>query len=423
MAERGSDFAFSASSPLQPLNKRLDENSSPKDPKDLIRAWGVKPSRIPAPGQAAAGPPGTPGEQVLQSKGLFASPLPTPTGHARDEALRGVEVQLEQRLSTELAAQDEGRRWLHRWPRCCPASPCLTSLKSLVSAHALPPPPSPAALSKLAAQEGGSGGHAALAQEVEKRAARVAALETKLSRTRHTMQSLAAAQVTYHEATLQVEAAERRLSSQEQQEEAPPAARGGGGKPRGRGGLDVAALRGELQEATAMMAAAARRVEQMESITDLLVEQLAEREGELAELHSRRDAEAAAHQTEVGRLARERGAIIDEMHASAARADQLEAEDAALRRRLSSLTKQVGALASERAAEAAARGEGEAALRAERAALAETMAAAAAEASGLQAALLAKEEQLAQALEAAKVRRAGEGACDAWGVCDADPAA
>ena len=102
MADGG--FAFTSSPLQQPLaSKRLDENSSPKD---LIRAWGAKPSRIPGPGQQ----PGTPGEQVLQSKGLFASPLPTPTGHARDEALRGVEAQLEQRLAGELAAQNEGPR-------------------------------------------------------------------------------------------------------------------------------------------------------------------------------------------------------------------------------------------------------------------------------------------------------------------------
>jgi hypothetical protein len=108
------------------------------------------------------------------------------------------------------------------------------------------------------------------------------ALAQQLGRTRHTLGSLRSAQADLHNSAQKVAAAERRLAG------------------RRSAPLDVGAVRRELQEATVMMSAAGRRVEQMEAITDLLIEQLHERETELAEMAAARQRAADEHDTEVG---------------------------------------------------------------------------------------------------------------------------
>jgi chromosome segregation ATPase len=158
----------------------------------------------------------------------------------------------------------------------------------------------------------------ALKQEADQRAHRVFILSQKLTRTRHTLGSLQSAQADYHSSAQKVQAAESKLSRAARNNARPGARR--------LSASDAARVRAELDQATTMMSAAFHRVEQIEGITDSLIQQLADAEAELAEVQALRQEESAVHADEIGRLMGERDELAARAEAAARKAEALAAE-------------------------------------------------------------------------------------------------
>ena len=137
----------------------------------------------------------------------------------------------------------------------------------------------------------------ALKKDADTRADRVFSLSQKLTRTRHTLLSLESAQAEYHSTARKVEAAEEKLAKAAKENVHQ------GRRSTTRVSAPCAAsIRKELDQATSMMSAAFKRVEQIESITDGLIEQLVETEMELNEMQALRQHETQAHAEELVRL-------------------------------------------------------------------------------------------------------------------------
>jgi hypothetical protein len=143
-----------------------------------------------------------------------------------------------------------------------------------------------------------------LEEEAIKHGGRMAIISKKITSTREALRSLENAKFDYdhsaqkvHSTEARLKAVENKLISRQRHSTAVSSA------------IDKKAtwkLRCELDEATAMMAAAFRRVEQIETLTDHLIHQLADAEEELAEVTALRQEENEQHSTEIARLTREK---------------------------------------------------------------------------------------------------------------------
>lgn len=223
---------------------------------------------------------------------------------------------------------------------------------------------------------------------------RIAELDQKLTKARHTLESLQSAQNNYHNSAKKVENAEQQLNL---------SGSGGATKKGKLSRMEVTTIRSELQQATAAMTMAAKRVEQMESITDLLIEQLSEREAELQQIQTLREEEGAEYQTQVKMLSSERDALIERLDRYRKRAADIEAQDAAIRRQLEDAAQRANDLEVVIEAADVARSQVEAQLQEERANLSTALEELRGQQEELQRDLLAKEEQLADALHQSTV--------------------
>jgi chromosome segregation ATPase len=165
---------------------------------------------------------------------------------------------------------------------------------------------------------------ASLQEEIAARDRLISELHHKIGRTRHTLESLQAAQLDYHSSAQKLNTAKHRLQQSTEKaavDAIDHAAAATKPSSKQRPKFDTTIVRRELQEATSMMAAAAKRVEQMEAVTDLLVEQLGERDAEIRELRLERELhhfEAADQRAELDRLTGELRAAQDKRDAMAA---------------------------------------------------------------------------------------------------------
>lgn len=230
---------------------------------------------------------------------------------------------------------------------------------------------------------------------MDKRGQRLRELQQKLRRTRFTLTELRASHHRLAASTDRVQGLQAELSRESQAAEDVVPEERGLKKPSTRSShhrASLESLRGELSAALGVMAAASRRVEQMEAITDLLLGQLAEREAELGAAQRRLEDARGEHAQEVQGLNAERGQLIDELGAARGRLAELETRDECLARELAA------ASSRERGLEAS-KIENELAFATERATLAEAISQAQHTQQELMTKLRAKEDELASALE------------------------
>lgn len=164
-----------------------------------------------------------------------------------------------------------------------------------------------------------------LEEEAIKHGGRMAILSKKITSTREALRSLENAKFDYdhsaqkvHSTEARLKAVEDKIKSRQRQSTVVPSA------------IDKKTtwkLRCELDEATAMMAAAFRRVEQIETLTDHLIHQLADAEEELAEVAALRQEENEHHSTEIARLTREKNQASKQL-------SQVREKEASLRKEL-----------------------------------------------------------------------------------------
>jgi len=148
-------------------------------------------------------------------------------------------------------------------------------------------------------------------------------LSQKLTRTQHTLGSLQRATDEYELSAQKVKNAEEAYKSRQ----------------RRSSGLNLTlkeskSIRHELDAATAMMNAACQRVEQIESITDTLIDQLSETENELATLQHLRSTELVKHSAEIEKLAHERDCLVMQLAASNSSSDELKQKEEELNKKL-----------------------------------------------------------------------------------------
>lgn len=160
-------------------------------------------------------------------------------------------------------------------------------------------------------------------------------------------------------------------------------------------------LRYELDQATSMMGAAFKRVEQIEGITDELIRQLVEVETELAEVQAAREEESLAHADEVSRLTKERMQLADHLQNAIQRTAEIKAQDEKLKAELAKAAHRAEELASEVVAAGRAKTEAEREMAAERESLAFALSEVRARQAELAADLEAKESELNEALDKA----------------------
>jgi hypothetical protein len=143
-----------------------------------------------------------------------------------------------------------------------------------------------------------------LEEEAIKHGGRMAILSKKITSTREALRSLENAKFDYDHSAQKVHSTEARLKAVE--DKIKSRQRHSTVVPSALDKKTTWKLRCELDEATAMMAAAFRRVEQIETLTDHLIHQLADAEEELAEVTALRQEENEQHSTEIARLTREK---------------------------------------------------------------------------------------------------------------------
>lgn len=160
-------------------------------------------------------------------------------------------------------------------------------------------------------------------------------------------------------------------------------------------------LRNELDQATSMMGAAFKRVEQIEGITDELIRQLVEVETELAEVQAAREEESLAHADEVSRLTKERTQLADHLKNVIQHTAEIEAQDEKLKAELAKAAHRAEELAFEVVAAGRAKTEAECQMDGERESLASALSEVRARQAELAADLEAKESELGEALEKA----------------------
>lgn len=148
-------------------------------------------------------------------------------------------------------------------------------------------------------------------------------LSQKLTRTQHTLGSLQRATDEYEASAQKVKNAEQMYKSRQ----------------RKSSGLNLTlkeskSIRHELDAATSMMNAACQRVEQIESITDNLINQLSETENELADLQHLRNTELVKHSAEIEKLAHERDCLAMQLAVSNSSSDELKQKEQELNQKL-----------------------------------------------------------------------------------------
>lgn len=221
-----------------------------------------------------------------QSQILLPSPLLTPSSECRrSDALSKIEATLESKLTQERMALETA----------------------------------------IAASQSASGSNNSHQEQIDLSEEMIDALESKIRRTRYTLASLQHAQTDLKLSAGKVSAAQQAI----QQHQSSP-------KPDFQ-----SSLRNELHEATGMMSTAARRVEQMESITDLLLEQLATKEGEIIHLQAEMATLTHQHTALVDKLETERGTLIDRLEAAAGLTVEYEHQQCELQAKLQQSLAQV----------------------------------------------------------------------------------
>ena len=206
----------------------------------------------------------------------------------------------------------------------CRRVEALNKIESTLNAKLAAERTALAAVTAAADKARGSDNKERLRSEGALHAERIQSIEGKLRKARHTLVSLQSAQTDLHSSASKVQSAERALHD----------------SPSPKSGFQTS-LRQELQEATGMMAAAARRVEQMESITDLLLEQLGEREGEVAALKSKIELQNQSHNSQIRRLESQRSDLIDQVETATNKAAELEQKQSQLQAQLHSANAEV----------------------------------------------------------------------------------
>ena len=175
-----------------------------------------------------------------------------------------------------------------------------------------------------------------LNSEVCSRGNKIMILSQKLTRTQHTLGSLQRATDEYEASAQKVKDAEEAYKSRQ----------------RRSSGLNLTmkeskSIRHELDAATAMMNAACQRVEQIESITDTLINQLSETENELADLQHLRSTELVKHSAEIEKLAHERDCLVMQLAASNTSSDELRQKEQELNKKLEDAKQMAKKLADE----------------------------------------------------------------------------
>ncbi|KAG7669656.1 hypothetical protein KSW81_007805 [Nannochloris sp. 'desiccata'] len=327
------------------------DNDSPGGSGFSIKSFRPKTSKIPSPPQKDAA---TPAEKIMKKQGLFASPLPTPAEGNREDALKNMVVELEKRLANESKAQSALKKQL--------ANLCGRDAESLKE----------------------------LKEESETRSRRAFVISTKLARARSTLKDLQSAQTSYHESAQKVRMVENKLYGKQE-----------GPRRSSSSSANTGRLRYELDQATSMMGAAFKRVEQIEGITDELIRQLVEVETELAEVQAAREEESLAHADEVSRLTKERMQLADHLQNAIQRTAEIKAQDEKLKAELAKAAHRAEELASEVVAAGRAKTEAEREMAAERESLAFALSEVRARQAELAADLEAKESELNEALDKA----------------------
>jgi len=334
--------------------------------------------------------------QIPCLQGLFASPLPTPAGGNREDALRNMVVELEKRLANETKAQSTLKKQL--------ASPCgrdavspqfakhfgINSLLSFESYLYDDTINSYTQKFLLQTPRFLQESLKELKEESKTRSRRAFVISTKLARARSTLKELQNAQSNYHESAQKVKMVENKLYGKQE-----------GPRLSSSSSANTSRLRNELDQATSMMAAAFKRVEQIEGITDELIRQLVEVETELAEVQAAREEESLAHADEISRLTKERMQLADHLQNVIQRTAEIEAQDEKLKAELAKAAHRAEELASEVVAAGRAKTEAERQMADERKSLASALSEVRARQAELAADLEAKESELGEALEKA----------------------
>lgn len=229
---------------------------------------------------------------------------------------------------------------------------------------------------------------AILEEEAIKHGGRMAVLSKKITRTREALRNLENAKSNYDHSAQKVyttearlKAVENKMKSNQRKSIAVPAA------------IDKRAtrkLRCELDEATAMMAAAFRRVEQIETLTDHLIHQLADAEEELAEVTALRQEENEQHSSEIERLTKEKNEASKQLC-------EVRMKEASLRKELARAAKAADQLADQVESEGRMRDEIERRLLEQRQALERSLEEAKAREQALCGEIATKEKELEEA--------------------------
>ena len=153
---------------------------------------------------------------------------------------------------------------------------------------------------------------AELSDEVTTRGNTIMVLSQKLTRTQHALGTLQKANTDYEISAQKVRDVRSKKASV------------------GLSHTEARSIRQELDTATAMMSAACQRVEQIESITDTLINQLSETENELADLQNLRNSDLAR----IEKLAHERDCLAMQLAASDSSSAELQQKQDELNRKL-----------------------------------------------------------------------------------------
>lgn len=151
-----------------------------------------------------------------------------------------------------------------------------------------------------------------LSDEVTNRGSTIMVLSQKLTRTQHALGTLERANSEFEVSAQKVRDVRSRKTSV------------------GLSHTEAKSIRQELDMATAMMSAACQRVEQIESITDTLINQLSETEGELADLQDLRNSDLV----KIEKLAHERDCLAMQLAASDSCSTELRERQDELNRKL-----------------------------------------------------------------------------------------
>lgn len=151
-----------------------------------------------------------------------------------------------------------------------------------------------------------------LSDEVTNRGSTIMVLSQKLTRTQHALGTLERANSEFEVSAQKVRDVRSRKTS------------------AGLSHTEARSIRQELDMATAMMSAACQRVEQIESITDTLINQLSETEGELADLQDLRNSDLV----KIEKLAHERDCLAMQLAASDSSSIELREKQDELNRKL-----------------------------------------------------------------------------------------